>query len=300
MRFFVTGASGWIGSAAVRELARDGHEVVGLARSDDAAATVRAVGAEVVRGTLDDLDVLHAAAQESDGVIHLAFRHDIAFTGDFQGAVDADRRAIETFGDALEGSGRPLLIASGTLGLAPGRIGTERDMPDPASHPRIANAYAALSLADRGIRSSVVRFAPTVHGAGDHGFIAMLVRFARETKVAGYLGDGTNRWPAVHRLDAAHLVALAIQKAPARSVLHATDEEGIPTRQIAEAIGRALELPVASIPTDRASEQFGFLADFFGTDAPASSTLTREMLGWQPNNPGLLADLDEGSYTPAT
>ena len=299
MQVFVTGASGWIGSATVRELLDAGHQVVGLARSADAAAAVAAAGAEPLLGSLDDLDTLRAAAARSDGVVHLAFRHDIAFTGDFQGAVDSDRRAIEVFGDALEGSGRPLLIASGTLGLAPGRIGTERDRPDPKIHPRIANADTALSLAGRGVRSSVVRFAPTVHGQGDHGFIATLVDIARDQQVAGYLGDGSNRWPAVHRLDAADLVRLALEKAPAGSVLHATDEDGIPTRAIAEAIGRQLNVPVASIPVDQAADHFGFLAGFFGMDAPASSLLTRELLGWAPSHPGLLADLDAGRYTPA-
>jgi nucleoside-diphosphate-sugar epimerase len=299
MQVFVTGASGWIGSATVRELLDAGHQVVGLARSADAATAVAAAGAEPLRGSLDDLDTLRAAAARSDGVVHLAFRHDIAFTGDFQSAVDADRRAIEVFGDALEGSGRPLLIASGTLGLAPGRVGTERDLPDPQIHPRIANANTALSLAERGVRSSVVRFAPTVHGQGDHGFIATLVNIARDQQVAGYLGDGSNRWPAVHRLDAADLVRLALEKAPAGSVLHATDEDGIPTRAIAEAIGRQLNVPVASVPAGQSADHFGFLADFFGMDAPASSLLTRELLGWAPSHPGLLADLDEGRYTPA-
>jgi nucleoside-diphosphate-sugar epimerase len=299
MRYFVTGASGWIGSATVRELIVAGHQVAGLARSDDAASTVDAMGADVVRGSLGDLDLLAAEAARSDGVVHLAFRHDVAFTGDFATAVESDRRAIERFGEALAGTGRPLLIASGTLGLAPGRVGTEADRPDPAAHPRIANAYAALALADRGVRSIVVRFAPTVHGAGDHGFVATLVDIARESGVSGYLGDGGNRWPAVHRLDAADLVCRAVDRAPAGSVLHATDETGVETRAIAEAIGRQLDLPVAPIPNDRA-DHFRFLSGFFGMDAPASSDLTRELLGWQPSHPGLLAELDAGVYTRAT
>jgi nucleoside-diphosphate-sugar epimerase len=297
MQVFVTGASGWIGSATVAELLGAGHQVIGLARSADSAAALTAAGARPLRGDLDDLDTLRAAAADSDGVVHLAFKHDIAFTGDFQGAVAADRRAIAAFGDALAGSDRPLLIASGTLGLAPGRVGTERDLPDPDANPRIANAHAALSLVDRGVRSSVVRFAPTVHGAGDHGFIATLVNIAREKRIAAYLGDGSNRWPAVHRLDAAHLVRLAFEKAPAGAVLHATDEDGIATRLIAEAIGRQLNVPVAAIPAEQAADHFGFLADFFAMDAPASSVLTRELLGWTPTRPGLLADLDEGRYT---
>jgi nucleoside-diphosphate-sugar epimerase len=228
--------------------------------------------------------------------LHLAFRHDIAFSGNFAAAVEADRRAIETFGNALEGSDRPLVIASGTLGLPPGRVGTEQDRPDPSVHPRIANAHLALSLADRGVRSSVIRYAPTVHGKGDHGFIASLVEIARAQQVSGYLGDGSNRWPAVHRFDAATLTRLVVEKAPAGSVWHATAEDGVPTRDIADAIGRRLGVPVESIPTERA-DHFGFLADFFATDAPASSALTRELLGWQPTGPGLLADLDAGVYT---
>jgi nucleoside-diphosphate-sugar epimerase len=297
MQVFVTGASGWIGSATVRELLGAGHKVVGLARSADSAAALVAAGVEPLRGSLDDEDVLSAAAADSDGVVHLAFKHDIAFAGDFQGAVDADRRAITVFGDAFEGSDRPLLIASGTLGLAPGRVGTERDLPDPAVHPRIANAQAALALSTRGVRSSVIRFAPTVHGQGDHGFVATLVDIAREKRVSGYLGDGSNRWPAVHRFDAADLVRLALENAPPGSVLHATDEEGIATRDIAQAIGRQLNVPVAPIPTEHADDHFGFLADLFAMDAPASSVVTRELLGWAPNQPRLLADLDEGRYT---
>lgn len=300
MHIFVTGASGWIGSATVGRLVEAGHHVVGLARSEYAAATVAASGAEPVRGSLDDLDILRTQAARSDGVIHLAFRHDIAFTGDFQGAADTDRQAIDTFGDTLEGSGRPLVVASGTLGLAPGRVGTERDRPDPSSHPRIANAYAAIALADRGVRATVVRFAPTVHGVGDHGFIATLVDIARQSRLSAYLGNGANRWPAVHRLDAADLVCRAVEHAPARSILHATDEEGIPIRDIADAIGRQLGVAVASLPAADAAQHFGFLSGFIGVDAPASSTLTRELLGWRPSQPGLLADLDAGLYTPAS
>ncbi|MFL5962406.1 MAG: SDR family oxidoreductase [Gaiellaceae bacterium] len=300
MRVFVTGASGFIGSAVVPELIGAGHQVVGLARSDASAAALAVAGTEVHRGDLADLDGLRAAAAASDGVIHLAFDHDIAFSGDFQGAADADRRAIETFGDALEGSDRPFVIASGTLGLAPGRLGTEQDMPDPdsGSHaaPRIANAQAALSLATRGVRSSVVRLSPSVHGDGDHGFVATLVDIAREKRVSGYIGDGSDRWPAVHRLDAAHLFRLALESAPAGSVLHGVGDEGVPIRDIAEVLGRHLNLPVVSIPQEEAGEHFGFLAGFLGADSPASSALTRELLGWQPTHPGLIDDLDQGHY----
>jgi len=305
MRVFVTGASGWIGSAVVPELIGGGHQVTGLARSDASAAALTAAGAQVHRGTLDDLDSLRDAAAASEGVIHLAFKHDIAFSGDFQGAADADRRAVETFGDALAGSDRPFVIASGTLGLTPGRVATERDGhgPGPAvaamgSGPltRLATAELVLSLASRGVRSSVMRLPPTVHGEGDNGFMATLVGIARDKGVSGYIGDGSNRWPAVHRLDAAHLFRLALEEIPAGSVLHAVADEGVPIRDIAEVIGRHLDVPVVSVPADEASEHFGWLAGFLAADNPVSSALTRELLGWQPIHPGLVDDLDKGHY----
>jgi nucleoside-diphosphate-sugar epimerase len=305
MRVFVTGASGWIGSAVVPELIGAGHQVTGLARSDASAAALTAAGAQVQRGTLDDLDVLRSAAAASDGVIHLAFKHDIAFTGDFQGAADADTRAIETFGEALAGSDRPFVIASGTLGLAPGRVATEEDglAPDPAHaafgagpQVRLANAHRTLAFASRGVRSCVLRLPPTVHGDGDNGFMATIVGIARDKGVSGYIGDGANRWPAVHRLDAAHLFRLAVEKAPAGSVLHAIADEGVPIRDIAEVIGRHLDVPVVSIAPEDAAGHFTWLAGFLGIDAPASSTLTRELLGWQPTHPGLIDDLDKGHY----
>ncbi|GGL10850.1 oxidoreductase [Sphaerisporangium melleum] len=299
MRVFVTGASGWIGSAVVPELIAAGHQVVGLARSDASAAALAAAGAEVQRGTLDDLDGLAAAAAAADGVIHLAFKHDIAFSGGFQEATDADRRVVEMFGEALAGSGRPLVIASGTLGLALGRVATEQDgaTPDPsASGDRSATGRLTLSLASRGVRSCVMRLAPTVHGEGDYGFVPMLVGIARAKGVSGYVDDGSNRWTAVHRLDAAHLFRLALEQAPAGSMLHAVAEEGVPMRAIAEVIGRHLDVPVASIPLEKAGEHFGWLGGPVAMDSPASSTLTRELLGWQPTQPGLIDDLEKGHY----
>jgi nucleoside-diphosphate-sugar epimerase len=305
MRVFVTGASGWIGSAVVAELIDAGDQVTGLARSDASAAALIAAGAEVHRGTLDELDVVGSAAAASDGVIHLAFKHDIAFAGDFKGAADADRRAVETIGEALAESGRPFVIASGTLGVAPGRVATERDGhgSDPAvgdwgSGPqtRLATGEFVLSLASRGIRSSVLRLPPTDHGQGDHGFIAAVVDIARDKGVSGYIGDGTNRWPAVHRLDSARLFCLALKKAPAGSTLHAVADEGVPIRDIAEVIGRHLQMPVVSIPQEQAGDHFSWLAGFLAADSPASSALTRELTGWHPRHPGLIADLEQGHY----
>ncbi len=298
MKVFVTGASGWIGSAVVPELIDGGHQVIGLARSDASAVALAAAGVQVQRSTLDDLDILRSVAAASDGVIHLAFKHDIAFSGDFQGAADADRRAVETIGEALAGSSRPFVIASGVLGLTPGHVVTERDLPDPGSlaGPRAAVAQMVLSLAAHGVRSSVVRLSPTVHGDGDNGFVAALVGIARHKGTSGYIGDGSNRWPAVHRLDAAHLFRLALEKAPAGSILHGVADEGVPVRNIAEVIGRHLNLPVVAISPENVGEHFSFLAGFLGLNSPASSTLTRELLGWQPVHPDLLADLDQGHY----
>ncbi|WP_438295155.1 SDR family oxidoreductase [Streptomyces sp. HUAS TT7] len=302
MRVFVTGASGWIGSPITSELIGAGHQVVGLARSDASAAALAKAGAEVRRGTLDDLDGLHEAAAASDGVIHLAFKHDIAFSGDFRGAADADRRAVEVLGGALAGSGRPFVVASGTP-RALGRVATEEDrhVADPlvaaegGPDTRSATGELALSLASRGIRSSIVRL-PINHGEGDPGFLATLVGTARAKGVSAYIGDGANRWPAVHRLDSAHLFRLALEKAPAGSALHSVADEGVPIRDIAEVIGRHLNLPVVSISPEDAPGHFTWLADFLAADFPASSTLTRELLGWEPTQPRLMEDLEKGHY----
>lgn len=298
MRVFVTGASGWIGSAVVTELLAAGHQVVGLARSDASAQALATAGAQVRRGDICDLDVLGAAAADSDAVVHLAFRHDIAFTGDFDTAVSSDRAAIGALGDALSGSGRPLAVASGVAGLKPGAVATERDMAEPFPGPggRVLNERAALALADRGVRSMSVRFAPTVHGLGDHGFLSAVVAADRAAGTAAFIGDGVNRWPAVHRSDAARLVRLGIEGAPAGSVLHAVGEQGVALRDVAEAIGRGLDLPVISITPEQAESQFGFLAGFLAMDMPVSSTLTRDLLSWQPTGPGLVQDLNRGHY----
>lgn len=300
MRLFVTGASGWIGTAVVAELLTNSHQVLGLARSDAAAQAIADAGAEIRRGDVTDLDVLRDAAAECDGVVHLAFRHDVAFAGDFDTAVASDHGAIETIGEALAGSDKPFAIASGLAGLRRGKIATEDDRPEPTPGPggRIANERTALALAGRGVRSISVRFAPTVHGAGDHGFIALILAADREHGTAAYLGDGRNRWPAVHVSDAARLVRLGIEGAPAGSVLHAAADEGVAFREIAEAIGRRLELPTTSVTAAQADAQFGFLSRFVALDMPASSALTRTLLRWEPTGPGLIADIDAGAYDP--
>jgi len=242
--------------------------------------------------------VLRDGAAAADGVIHLAFKHDEAFSGRFPAAAEADRRAIETFGAALAGSGRPLVIASGLAGHPRGVLVTEHDAPDPNSGAgeRVRSEQTALGLAAFGVRSASLRLPPTVHGEGDHGFLAALVRIAREKGLSGFIGDGANHWPAVHRLDAARLFRLALETAPPRSVLHAVAEEGVAVRSIAEAIGRHLDLPVASIAPEDAGEHFGWLGTFLAIDTRASSQLTRRLLGWQPTRPGLADDLDQGHY----
>ncbi len=305
MKVFVTGASGWIGRAVVPELLAANHQVLALARTEEVAAALHVAGAEVLPGSIDDLDALRAGALGTDGVIHLAFKHDLAFSGDFQGATRADRLAIETFGDALAGTDRPFVIASGLLGLTPGHVATEEDghgIDLSAPHevtspsPRHVNAEITLGLASRGVRSSIMRLAPTVHGEGDNGFMATIVAVARATGVSGYIGEGTNRWPAIHRSDAARLFRLALEDAPAATTLHATGEEGVAIRDIAEVIGRHLDVPVVSIAPEDANAHFTWLATFLALDSPASNARTRELLGWTPTHPGLLEDLDRDWY----
>jgi nucleoside-diphosphate-sugar epimerase len=291
MRVFVTGASGFIGSAVVPELIAAGHQVLGLARSDASAHTLEAAGAQVHRGDIEDVESLRAGAQVADGVIHLAFNHD--FT-DYTGAADTDRRAINALGEVLAGSERPFVVTSGLAGFSLGRTMTEDDPADPNS-PR-ASEHAALAFTSRGVRVSVLRLPPSVHGEGDHGFVPRLIEIARDKGVAGYPGDGSNRWPAVHRFDAARLFRLGLESAPAGARLHAIGDEGIPVREIAGAIGRHLGVPVASIAPEMTVEHFGWLGAFFSLDVPASSAFTSVLLGWRPTRPGLLEDLEQGHY----
>jgi nucleoside-diphosphate-sugar epimerase len=294
MRVFVTGASGFIGSAVVPELLGAGHDVLGLARSDASAAALEAAGADVHRGSLDDPESLRAGAGASDGVIHLAFIHDFS---DIQASGRADLQAIETMGAELAGSDRPLVITSGTLGLPGEGTATEEINAEPGSSHRVASEIRARQLAASGVRSSVLRLPPSVHGAADkHGFVPTLIGIAQEKGVSAYVGEGTNLWPAVHQEDAAQLFRLALESAPAGANLHGNAEEGILTREIAEAIGHGLDLPVESISPEDVAEHFGWIGMFFALDAPTSSERTRQLLGWQPRRPSLLEDLEAGFY----
>lgn len=297
MRVFVTGGSGLTGPAIVAELITAGHTVLGLARSTASAERLVALGAEVHQGSLDDHASLRAGAEQADGVIHMAFGGSFADPDDL---IRRDRGAIKAIGEVLAGSGKPFVSTSGTFAMAAGSVSTEEDAPDPASiaYFRIPGEQACLGFAERGVRSSVVRLAPTVHGPGDYGFVAMLVAIARKTGVAAYVGDGGNRWPAVHRLDAASLFRLAVEKAPAGTALHGADESGVTLRSIAEKIGDVLGIPTKSLTPDEAVAHFGdpFMAAVFGADAPASSERTRTLLGWTPTHPRMLDDLEHGDY----
>jgi nucleoside-diphosphate-sugar epimerase len=295
MRIFVTGATGFIGSAIVRELIDAGHKVLGLARSEASAKSLVAAGADVHRGSLEDVESLRDAAGAADAVIHTAFIHDFS---KFKDNCELDRRAIETLGSVLAGSDRRLIVTSGIGILPSGRLATEETVPTsgPAAHPRAASEQAADSVASRGVQVSVVRLAPSVHGDGDHGFVPLLIGIARDKGVAAFVGDGLNRWPAVHRLDAAHLYRLVLEKGSTGARYHGAAESGVPFKEIASVIGRRLNVPIVSVSCDEAAKHFGWFVNFAAMDIPASSQRTKELLGWEPTHPGLLLDLDRAHY----
>ena len=293
MRIFVTGATGFVGSAVVKELVANGHKVLGLTRSDAGAKTLAAEGAEVHRGSLEDLDSLRKGADASDGVIHTAFIHDFS---NYAESCTRDKEAIDAMGTTLAGSNRPLIVTSGVGLLSPGKRSTE-ETPHPPStvFPRVSE-HAAEAFTSRGVRVSIVRLPPSVHGEGDHGFIPILIRIAREKGAAAHIDEGKNLWPAVHRLDAARLYRLIAEKGTAGAIYHGVAEEGVPFREIAGVIGRRLNIPVVSKKQEEAAEHFGWFARFAAIDAPSSGQLTQKRLGWQPTHAGLIADIDQPSY----
>lgn len=295
MRVFVTGATGFIGSALVRELLDAGHQVLGLARSDASAKALEAAGAEAHRGDLEDLDSLRRGAERADGVLHTGFIHDFSR---FKAVCEIDRTAIEALGEVLAGSDRPLTVTSGIALVSPGRVATEEMAitVGPNTPPRVASEEAADALAAKGVRVSVMRLAPSVHGDGDHGFVPMLIDIARQKGVSAYIGEGLNRWTAVHKLDAARLYRLTLENKAPGARFHGTAEEGVVFKDIAAVIGRRLNLPVVSLSKEEAAEHFGWFNHFAGVDSPASSKQTQERLGWSPVNPTLLADMEQGSY----
>jgi nucleoside-diphosphate-sugar epimerase len=311
MRMFVTGATGWVGSAVVKDLLSSGHDVTGLTTTAQGSRKLQSAGAKARVGQLHDHALLREAAAESDGVIHLAFIHGFSkmslptrlrlFAGALHGGIvpsflriltETESGAIRALGAGLEGSMRPLVVASGVLFLPPGKIATERDSHVSTAPNRSFSETAALDLTARGVRSSIVRLAPTVHGAGDHGFIAQIITAARKKGVSPYIGDGSNRWPAVHVSDAARLFCLALEKGQAGAKYHGVDEVGIPFRDIASLIAARLKIPALGIPAAKAGKHFGILANFVGPDNPASSQWTRDALAWRPAGPGLLADME--------
>jgi nucleoside-diphosphate-sugar epimerase len=297
MRVFVTGATGWVGSAVSEQLRAAGHTVTGLARSGDAAATLASAGVTVHHGSLEDLESLRAGATASDAVIHTAFSHDFSR---FAENAAAERKAIDALGDALAETGKPLIVTSGVALIAPGRLVTEDDVRDPDAVPFPRDPEtAAAALAARGVRVSIIRLAPSVHGKGDHGFVPIVVGMAREHGASAYIGEGKNRWPGVHRRDAARLYVLALERAADHAVYHAVAEEGVPFREIAEIIGRRLSLPVVSTSGEGVDAHFGWFAHFARIDAPTSSAKTQQSLGWRPTEPTLLEDLDSAAYFPA-
>src|SRR6202047_5275807 len=291
MRVFVTGATGFVGSAIVPELIGAGHQVLGLARSEAAAASLTTAGADVQRGSLDDLESLRNGASAADAVIHAGFIHDFA---NYAAAAETDRRAIETIGAVLTGSERLFIVTSGTALAAPGRVATETSVAN-SNFPR-KSEEAAASAAAGGARVSVLRLPPSVHGVGDHGFVPLLIRIAREKGVSAYVGEGLNRWPGVHRLDAAVLYRLVLESGLVAPRYHAVADEGVPFREIAQVIGRRLYVPVVSKSPEEAADHFGWFAHFVGLDCPASSARTQEQLGWHPMKASLIPDIDQPSY----